>query len=164
MRWHKSFVVVFAAAAMGVTSPPLQAQGVGKYLAPNDQVIAIRAGKLFDARSGSMLTNQVVLLKGDRITDVGAAVQISASARVIDLSAATVMPGMIDAHVHVNTNGTIPNLAARALRALNQRATYYPDNESVRTYDGFTEGKNINSPWLAIGRRPALIASRRSTV
>src|SRR5262249_29042589 len=89
MRWHKSFVVVFAAATMGVAPSPLQAQGVGKYLAPNDQVIAIRAGKLFDARSGSMLTNQVVLLKGDRITDVGSAVQIPASARVIDLSAAT---------------------------------------------------------------------------
>jgi imidazolonepropionase-like amidohydrolase len=199
MRWHKSAVVVFVAATMGGASSPLQAQGMGKYLAANDQVVAIRAGKLFDARSGSMLTNQVLLLKGDRITDVGAAVQIPAGTRVIDLSAATVLPGMIDTHVHVNTNGTIPNLAARALRALanaqidlaagfttvldmdsrgtfytvdlrdainagnvqgprmqvvgqslNQRATnYYADNESVRTYDRFTEGKNVNSPWLA---------------
>jgi hypothetical protein len=44
------------------------ASGVGKYLAPQDQVIAIRAGQLFDSRSGSIRNNQVVLITGDRIT------------------------------------------------------------------------------------------------
>ena len=35
-------------------------------------------------------------------------------------------------------------------QSLNQRATnYYPDNNSPHTYTGFTEGKNVNSPWLA---------------
>jgi len=81
-----------------------------------DQVVAIRAGKLFDAKSGSMLSGQVVLVRGNRITDVGAAVQIPAGARVLDLSSATVLPGMIDTHVHVNTGGTTP--AQRALRGL----------------------------------------------
>jgi len=81
-----------------------------------DQVVAIRAGKLFDAKSGSMLSGQVVLVRGDRITDVGAAVQIPAGARVLDLSSATVLPGMIDTHVHVNTGGNTP--AQRALRGL----------------------------------------------
>jgi imidazolonepropionase-like amidohydrolase len=65
-----------------------------------------------------MLANQVVLLKGDRITDVGAGLAIPNGAQVLDLGGATVMPGMIDAHVHVNTGGTNANLAARALRAL----------------------------------------------
>src|SRR6202051_4792310 len=85
-------------------------------IAPADQVIAIRAGHLFDSKSGALLSNQVVLIKGDRITDVGAAVQIPPGAKVIDLSAATVLPGMIDTHVHVNTGGA--TLAQRALRAL----------------------------------------------
>jgi imidazolonepropionase-like amidohydrolase len=57
-----------------------------------------------------------VLIKGDRITDVGAAVQIPPGAKVLDLSAATVLPGMIDTHVHTNTGGA--SAAQRALIAL----------------------------------------------
>jgi imidazolonepropionase-like amidohydrolase len=67
------------------------------------QVIAVRAGKLFDSKSGQMLTNQVVLIKGDRISSVGpaAGVKIPDGARVIDFSQATVLPGLIDGHSHV---------------------------------------------------------------
>src|SRR5215472_17218632 len=63
---------------------------------------AIKAGRLFDSKSGNMLTNQVVLIEGDKISDVGSAdkIQIPAGAQVIDLSQATVMPGFIDAHTH----------------------------------------------------------------
>ena len=87
-----------------------------KFVTPPTQVVAIRAGKLFDPKSGTLLNNQVVLIRGDRITDVGSAVQIPAGARVIDLSTATVLPGMIDTHVHVNTGGDTP--AQRAIIAL----------------------------------------------
>jgi imidazolonepropionase-like amidohydrolase len=62
--------------------------------------LAIRAGRLFDARAGVLRQNQIVVIKGDRITDVGPSVTIPQDARVIDLSRATVLPGMIDAHVH----------------------------------------------------------------
>jgi imidazolonepropionase-like amidohydrolase len=168
-----------------------------KFITPPNQVVAIRAGKLFDAKSGNLLNNQIVLIRGDRVTDVGGSVQIPREARVIDLSSATVMPGMIDAHVHVNTGGETP--AQRSLIALanaqidlaagfttvldmdsrggfntvdlrdainsglvqgprmqvvgqsiNQRATnYYTDNQSIRFFEGFTENKNVNGPWLA---------------
>ena len=62
--------------------------------------VAVRAGHMFDAKAGTMLTNQIILIKDDRIVDVGPNVQIPAGARVIDLSGATVMPGLIDRHVH----------------------------------------------------------------
>src|SRR5438309_1859252 len=67
------------------------------------QIVAIRAGRLFDPKSGSNLTDQVVLVKGDRITDTGPAsrVQVPSGARTIDLSQATALPGLIDAHVHM---------------------------------------------------------------
>ena len=66
---------------------------------------------MFDSKSGAKLNNQIILIKGDRITNVGSSVDIPAGARVIDLSAATVMPGMIDAHVHVVTGGATPTHA-----------------------------------------------------
>jgi imidazolonepropionase-like amidohydrolase len=64
---------------------------------------AVRAGRLFDPKSGQMLTNQVVLIQGDKITQVGptASVTVPTGARVIDLSRATVLPGLIDGHVHL---------------------------------------------------------------
>jgi imidazolonepropionase-like amidohydrolase len=67
------------------------------------QTTAVRAGKLFDPKSGQMLANQVVLIRGDRITDVGpaASVSIPAGTKVIDLRRATVLPGLIDGHVHL---------------------------------------------------------------
>ena len=66
-------------------------------------VTAVRAGRLFDSKTATLLTNQVVLIQGDRITDVGPAdrIQIPDGAQVIDLSQATVMPGLIDAHTHM---------------------------------------------------------------
>jgi imidazolonepropionase-like amidohydrolase len=71
--------------------------------APAARTIAIRAGKLFDSKGGQMLTKQVVVLQGERITDVGseAQVKIPAGAQVIDLSQFTVLPGLIDAHTHM---------------------------------------------------------------
>src|SRR5205823_5383717 len=51
-----------------------------------------------------------------RIVDAGPNVAVPADAQVVDLRAATVMPGMIDAHVHVNTGGQTP--AQRAIIAL----------------------------------------------
>lgn len=58
---------------------------------------------MFDPKSGQLLANQVVLIQGDRITEAGPAdrVSIPSSARVIDLSRATVLPGLIDGHVHL---------------------------------------------------------------
>src|SRR6266700_2090359 len=65
--------------------------------------VAVRAGHLFDPKSGQMVANQVVLIQGQRITAVGpaASVSIPAGAKVIDLSRASVLPGLIDGHVHL---------------------------------------------------------------
>jgi imidazolonepropionase-like amidohydrolase len=115
MHWQGKLAVVSVAAISAAVSTPAWSQ-VPHVIASPDQVTAIRAGRLFDSRSGAMLSNQVILIKGDRVTDVGASVQIPAGAKMIDLSAATVLPGMIDTHVHVNTGGA--SAAQRALIAL----------------------------------------------
>src|SRR5262245_38990019 len=64
-------------------------------------VVAIRAGTLIDGSGGAAVKNAVIVVQGDRIVAAGAAVAVPAGARVIDLSAYTVLPGFIDAHVHL---------------------------------------------------------------
>lgn len=88
----------------GAGPTPCIGSDAGIYQCPApSQTIAIRAGRLFDSRAGRMLTNQVVVLSGDRVAEVGpeGRVRIPAGARVLDLRQATVLPGLIDAHTHM---------------------------------------------------------------
>lgn len=194
---------IFAGALAGLSvavvaaSGPAWSQQTGQRLAPADRVLVVKAARLFDSRTAAMIPNPVVVVRGDRIAEVGQGLAVPRGAAVIDLGAATLMPGMIDAHVHVNTGGDTP--AERAFIALanaqadlgagfttvldmdsrggfntvdlreaidaglvtgprmqvvgqsiNQRATnYYKDPATGRFYDGHTEDKNVNGPWLA---------------
>jgi len=77
--------------------------------APAPSVTVIRAGTLLDGKSDTPRHNQVIVIKGNRIESVGdASAQISAGATVIDLSKATVLPGLIDSHTHIFLQGEDP--------------------------------------------------------
>ena len=91
-KYSVCFLLLVCALALG-QSPP-------------DHWIAIHAGHLFDG-SDKLAADQVILIKGDRIVKVGPArnVQVPADSEIIDLTHATVLPGLIDAHTHVFGNG-----------------------------------------------------------
>jgi imidazolonepropionase-like amidohydrolase len=93
----------------GATAGPHQFgpdRSVGSHAA-GGRPVAIRAGRLFDPKEGRLLTDQVVLVEGNRIVEVGPAdrVKLPAEAQVIDLRQATVLPGLIDAHTHLFLSG-----------------------------------------------------------
>ena len=75
-----------------------------------DAVAVIRAGTLIDGKSPIPRRNQVIVVRGNRIESVGdsASAKIPEGAAVIDLSRATVLPGLIDAHTHIFLQGEDP--------------------------------------------------------
>jgi len=107
---------------------------------PAPRVVALRAGRLFDSKTGQMLTRRVVLLSGERITEVGpeAEVKIPAGVQVIDLSQATVLPGLIDAHTHMfNTRGPKGTTEGSMLIAV--------QNAQAELRAGFTAARDMSS-------------------
>ncbi|MGA7909903.1 MAG: amidohydrolase family protein, partial [Candidatus Sulfotelmatobacter sp.] len=68
--------------------------------APGHPVV-LRAARLFDIKNGRLVKPGEVLIEGDRIVEVGPAVRHPTGAEVIDLGDRTLLPGLIDAHVHL---------------------------------------------------------------
>ena len=69
--------------------------------APAPKTIVVKAARLIDGTGGEPILHPVVVIQGDRITQVGAGLATPAGAEVIDLGAATLLPGFIDCHTHV---------------------------------------------------------------
>lgn len=108
--------------------------------------VAIRAGRLFDGKSERLISNQVVLIKGAKIEQVGPGEQIKipSDAEVIDLSHATVLPGLIDAHTHVFGNG--PDFEMQILRDSYQYRTLTALANAQRDLmSGFTTLRDLKS-------------------
>jgi len=70
-------------------------------LSATAQVTAIKAGRLLDPDAGTVLTNQVILIRDHKIYEIGKSLAIPPGANVINLSNMTVLPGLIDCHTHV---------------------------------------------------------------
>jgi imidazolonepropionase-like amidohydrolase len=104
--------------------------------AAHAQTTIIRAGRLIDPVTGAVATNQFIVVNDGRITRVGMGIPIRENSEVIDLSAFTVLPGLIDSHVHLAIGGppranaladlqagftTVVDLGARTTRLLRIR-------------------------------------------
>src|SRR3989454_7134666 len=66
-----------------------------------DQMIALKAERMFDGKSKTLVQHGVIIVQGDKIVDVGNNLSVPDGARVIDLGDATLSPGFMDAHTHL---------------------------------------------------------------
>ena len=98
----------FVLLALGLGGSWLGAQG--------QKATVILAGRLFDGKSDRLLSNQLIVIQGDRIAEVGPAgsITIPAGAQEIDLRNATVLPGLIEGHNHMFKIGDHPGAGADA--------------------------------------------------
>jgi len=97
----RHFFLGVLALAFGMAAPIAKA-------ADTSAATYVRAGKLLDVRSGKMLNDQVIVIRGDRIERFAASgeVHIPAGATTVDLTHATVLPGLIDCHTHIMLTDT----------------------------------------------------------
>jgi len=102
----------------------------------------IRAGVLIDGESGSARRNQIIIIRGNRVSEVSdaASARIPAGAEVIDLSNATVLPGLIDAHTHIFLQGEEPDQGGYDIQLLKYPAAFRAARATVSVRRALEQG------------------------
>jgi imidazolonepropionase-like amidohydrolase len=126
--------VILSVAALGAADPPRT---------------YVKAARVLDVRSGEMLTDRVIVIRGDKIEQIVPAAQanIPKDARVLDLGRATVLPGLIDAHVHLTSS---KHHGYQSLNDSIPRQALYGAANARRTLEaGFTTVRNVGAAGYA---------------
>jgi imidazolonepropionase-like amidohydrolase len=122
--------------------------------------IVLRAARMFDGTSDTIIRNGAVVVQGNRIVAAGANVAVPANAQVIDLGDVTLLPGLIDSHVHL-TDETTDNYYLGYFQSLMRQ----PAEQAIlattfarKTIDaGFTTVRNVGaSDYIDVGLRNAI--------
>jgi imidazolonepropionase-like amidohydrolase len=117
----------------------------GQANGPAAKTVVIHAGRLLDVKTGKTLSNQTIIIQGDRISQVGGIRDqlLPRDATVIELPDATVLPGLIDAHTHLTMN---PNFGYSMLaNSTARQALIGAHNARVTLEAGFTTVRNVGA-------------------
>jgi imidazolonepropionase-like amidohydrolase len=109
------------------------------------QVTVVKAGRLIDPDAGTVLTDQKILIVGNKIAAVGKELHIPADAKWIDLSDKTVLPGLIDCHTHVadgHSDGEPFNVLKKTA---SQIALESVSNAKAMLFSGFTTVRDVGT-------------------
>ena len=137
-------LVVGLTAADGPTTPP------------KPRTVVVKAGRLFDGTGDVVHRDQVIVIEGDRVKAVGGAdtVKVPEGAEVIDLSAATVLPGLIDCHTHLANRADRYDEILRFKDTPFHRAFAAVKNAQATLEAGFTTVRDLGGPpFLAVDLR-----------
>ncbi|HEX7420831.1 MAG TPA: amidohydrolase family protein [Thermoanaerobaculia bacterium] len=119
-------------------------------------VTVIKAGTLIDGKSAQPRTNQVIVIRGNRIESVGGtSTAIPAGATVIDLSNMTVLPGLIDSHTHIFLQGEDPAEGGYDVQLLKYPLAYRAARATVAVRraleQGFTTIRDVETEGAGYG-------------
>ena len=138
--------IALAALIAIVSSAPALADG------HEAKTKVIHAGQMLDVKSGKMLTNQFIIIDGDRIRDIVTLSDMEdmddEEVDFIDLSEMTVLPGLSDSHVHLTGDANIHGYK-RLTRSTPRAAITGVRNAKRTLMAGFTTVRNVGAPGFA---------------
>ena len=130
-----------------------------------DQTIVLKAARLFDGKSTSLMQNGVVIVQGDKIVDVGSNLPVPAGAKVIDLGDTTLAPGFMDAHTHLTLDFS-GNFNERRLKELDlnvsEQAIKATTYARATVEAGFTTVRDLGSRF--VGSREFVDVALRNSI
>jgi imidazolonepropionase-like amidohydrolase len=131
-------------------------------LAAADRITVLRAARLFDGKTGKIVSPGTVVVTGPTITTVGSNVAVPAGATVIDLGDATLLPGFIDAHTHLSGpfyNNFLQGEQDWLKKPVSERALMASEIVRITLLAGFTTVRDLGSSDLIdVGLRNAIQA------
>jgi imidazolonepropionase-like amidohydrolase len=124
--------------------------------------IVLKAARLFDSVSGNVLEHGMVVVSGSKIVAVGSDLKIPDGAQVIDLGDATLLPGFIDAHVHLSDESSAEwyhDWFEGIMRFPSEQALYGAHYAKVTLEAGITTVRDLgSSDYISLGLRNAIKA------
>jgi imidazolonepropionase-like amidohydrolase len=128
------------------------------------RTIVLKAAHLFDSVSGTLTEHGVVVVSGSKIQALGSDAAIPAGAEVIDLGDATLLPGFIDAHVHLSMQASTDwyrDFFNGIMRFPAEQALYGAHNAKITLEAGVTTVRDVGSyDYISLGLRNAINAGQ----